>query len=165
MFRYVMELMVIKMSEQLIIPKEEYQTFQKWLVHVGFDSMDSTRKDLMYNAWCAGICSRNKNQKDKPTDKKPKSASMLAERIREEEKNTIFLLCNLELVIPGSKKSKCDFCGRKVFYNTEEKHDKKICPACLVKRPKRIDEFRLTKLTKEAKKEIENRFKPKFTAI
>lgn len=161
----VMQLTVIKMGKQVISPKEEYQTFQKWLVHVGFDSMDSTRKKLMYAAWCAGICSRNKIQKDKPIDKKPKSASMLAERIREEEKNTIFLLCSLVLVIPGSKKSKCDYCGITVFYHTEEKHDKKICPACLLKRPKRIDEFRLTKLTKEAKEEIENRFKPKFTAI
>ncbi len=81
---------------------------------------------------------------------------------KKEEKDTITLLCNLELVIPGSKKAKCDECGVDVFYNTELKHDKKICPKCFMKRPKEFDEFRLTK---EAKKEIENRLRPKYTAM
>lgn len=79
-----------------------------------------------------------------------------------EEKGETILLCGNKLLIPNSKKSKCDFCGVLVYYNTEERYDMKICPKCFLKRPIDNDEFRLTK---EAKKVIEDRLKPKFTAI
>ena len=77
-------------------------------------------------------------------------------------KDIIILLCGLKSNLENSSTGKCDFCDIKVYFKTVEKFDKKICPHCFLKQNLKYTEF---KLTKEAKKILIERQKPKMVAM